>query len=200
MYFLNIKTGLSCCLWKRLFLFHFALSVCGYQFAQLFSLAFELLSQIGISNQHPLGHIVYDRDQRRVEYLGAVRLQRAVRLMFSQRHVSGVDDECVPRDAGLFLICLRHSAVDDEQFVAAFDKALSILDLDRNMSVQDDGCLRIETELLENLFAYLASFYEFIVRNRIVVLGLSGGLDSFCFFDVLFSLKEDLGRRTCAVF
>ena len=58
-------------------------------------------------------------------------------LVLQQAQAAGVIDERVAGDARLLVVGLAEAAVDDDGFAAGLDRALALLDLDRDVAIDD---------------------------------------------------------------
>ena len=66
-------------------------------------------------------------------------LCRLERIVGGKHETVGVGDQGIAGDAGFLLVSPGKTAVDHEQFAAAFNRRLSVFFLDRNMAVDDMG-------------------------------------------------------------
>ena len=110
------------------------------QYLKIRDLLSQIPSYVRIAYQLPFKNTVDDHAVRMDIALPLYRsLRRLKRLMGNQDQPVGIGDQRIARNPRLLLIRTGESPVDDHDLAAALDRALSVLTLDRHMSVDDMG-------------------------------------------------------------
>ncbi len=82
------------------------------------------------------------------------------RLVFSEIQTVGIVDQRISGNARCGLICLGNAAVNDKQLALRLDRAFSVFDPDRHMSVDNMSLLRVKPEVLQQRNADIGVFRE----------------------------------------
>ena len=113
---------------------------------------------------------MYKVHDRSVEHLSSVLFQRLIRLVLSKIEMLGCEYSGISRNTRCLVISLGDTSIYDEDLAAGLDRLLSVLHLDRNMSVEYPSGLRVEAEFLEDLVSGLFLVEELIVRNLVLLV------------------------------
>ena len=163
-------------LWLSLYasglFFQFTCPVCLYQCLELLDLPGELLTLIGILDIHPAFEGLHCPDDRRMELLCTVRLQRTVWFVLCKSHISRIKNERISSNSRLFLICLGHTSVNHDQLSFTLYRTLTVFYLYGHMAIEYMRCLWIQTEFRKYFLAYVFPVYQLIVIYSMLFVGL----------------------------
>ncbi len=151
------------------------------QFFQLFYLAFQFGTLVGVPYHHTLGAHFHDlRGAHNVRPVLDSFFGRCERFVLYQLESPAVEHQGVARYSGRIMICLGEAAVDDHQFAIGFDGCLSASHAYRDVAVDDVAVLPRDTERIENHVA------DFLVVPQSVVVPFLFGMGGFVLQEIAF--------------
>ena len=113
-------------------------SVCLKQILKICNIRFKFSSAVRISDELPLRRSLNDHTVGvNVTLILDRRLGRLKRLMRRKNQSVRIVNQCISGDSGLLLVSARETTINNENLSSTLDRALSILRLDRNMTVDD---------------------------------------------------------------